>query len=1474
MVVVAMLALVLAFNSSVNAQSGPSGDYDIDNDGLIEISNLDQLDAVRHDLNGDGTPDLSTAEADYLRAFPGATSRLGCPADGCEGYELTRGLDFNDPGSYASGAVDRGWSEGEGGVGWLPIGTHFERYMSNLDGNGHVIANLFIGRHLDYAGLFGGIGSTGSVRRLGLVDADVRGGSRVGALAGGSDGVLSDCYATGSVSGTRRVGGLVGANGDDTGTIIDSYAASNVSGIGAVGGLAGGSWGTITGSHATGNVSGTNTVGGLAGWNTGPIGTSYATGNVYGTISVGGLVGNNNNGGIITASYAAGNVGSAEGGARIGGLVGENYGAIRASYANGNVLGGSRVGGLVGANFTSQPVVSTYAIGAVAGRGSIGGLLGYNSDTSVVIGSYAIGSVSGSSGVGGLVGRNDRSNGVSASYWDIETSGQAQGVGDGFTSGIEGKTTAELKAPTSYAGIYRDWNTDIDDADGDGYETTGTDDPWDFRMDDRYPALQVDFDADGEATWEEFGAQHVAVPPSEFEVPPQPMRPSEEESSPLSCTNGTVVQDPEENVGLVNDCKALLQGRDTLAGRAALNWSTDTPIARWQGVTVEGSPTRVVGLQLENIALSGRVPPRLGELSALRVLSFRVNDLTGGIPPELGHLSELRSLDLHGNTGLGGVIPPELGNLSKLERLDLDATGLTGNIPPAFGRLSSLETLDLGQNDLTGPIPPQLAGLSNLTFLSLGRNELSGAIPPELGDLASLEGLYLAGNRLTGNIPPQLGQLSTLRSLYLGENELTGQIPQALAKLSELDSLDLSDNQLTGEIPTWLSGLSRMDSLRLHGNRLSGTIPAGLGNLTRLTLLYLHENQLTGTIPPELGSLSRLGDFILGHNQLTGPIPEELSNLGRLEVLDFGHNGLTGVIPRRFGNLSSLQFLVLDNNRITGGIPAELGNLTELRYLRLNDNQLTGPIPPELAALSNIRELDVTGNDVTGCAPWFLAQQLILDFYREGQLNCFPPVAEGGTLSVEASRLVEDDGVIVAVGDAVNGTVFLDGPEIIYTHDGSETTTDSFTYVITDGASTATATAEITVTPVNDPPVAVGDRGTVEEGSTLHVEAPALLYNDSDAESDTLTITAVEDAVNGTVFLDGTEVIYTHDGSETTVGSFTYTVTDGMDTDTATVEITVLAINDPPTAVGDRGTVEEGYTLHIEAATLLSNDSDAEGDRLSIVAVGDARNGTASLDGTTIAYEHDGTETTADSFGYTVTDGADTSTATVEIRVVPVNDPPVATEDTGTVEEGGTLSIEAAMLLSNDSDAESDRLRIVEVGDALNGTVSLDGTTVTYEHDGTETTADSFGYTVTDGVDTDTTTMEIRVTPVNDPPVATGDTGTVDEGGTLSIEAAVLLSNDSDAESDRLRIVAVGDARNGTVSLDGMTITYEHDGTETTAGSFTYTVTDGEDTATAAVEITVVPVADTTALVWLIIAAGVVLASGGAVVVLRKRNRT
>ena len=178
---------------------------------------------------------------------------------------------------------------------------------------------------------------------------------------------------------------------------------------------------------------------------------------------------------------------------------------------------------------------------------------------------------------------------------------------------------------------------------------------------------------------------------------------------------------------------------------------------------------------------------------------------------------------------------------------------------------------------------------------------------------------------------------------------------------------------------------------------------------------------------------------------------------------------------------------------------------------------------------------------------------------------------------------------------------------------------------------------------------------------------PGLLYNDTDAENDPLIITAVGGAINGTVSPSGTAIAYTHDGSETSIGGFSYTVTDGTDTSSATVKISVTPVNDPPKAVSDRGTVKEGGTLYLEVPGLLYNDTDAENDPLIITAVGDAINGTVSLDGTAIAYIHDGSETTTGRFSYTVTDGADSDTTTVAITVVPVDEKPASADDTVTV---------------------------------------------------------------------------------------------------------------------------------------------------------------------------------------------------------------
>ena len=397
---------------------GVHGDYDADDDLLIDVSNLQQLDAIRYDPRGRGTP---TDQLRYEVAFPDAIAGMGCPLDwGCRGYELVASLNFDTNGNGLADAGDEYWNDG---AGWLPI----EGYRDFFYGAGHTISNLYINRDDDYVGLFGD--SSVSVSHLALVSLDVSGRDFVGGLAGRAGRIIFS-YATGSVSGKDTVGGLVGDGHD----IEDSCADVTVSGESNIGGMVGdGGYSHITSSYAVGDVSGDDGVGGLIGRGASTIVDSYATGGVTGQGStVGGLAGF---GRVITGSYATGDVTSQ--GSLVGGLVGSGGGIIRDSYATGDVSGsGKRVGGLVGA--VAWDIIDSYATGDVTSEdNSVGGLVGYHRVGRNISGSYATGDVSGKHYVGGLVGYHACcGRNISGSYATGDVSGHD------FVGGLVGTNTS------------------------------------------------------------------------------------------------------------------------------------------------------------------------------------------------------------------------------------------------------------------------------------------------------------------------------------------------------------------------------------------------------------------------------------------------------------------------------------------------------------------------------------------------------------------------------------------------------------------------------------------------------------------------------------------------------------------------------------------------------------------------------------------------------------------------------------------------------------------------------------------------------------------------------------------------------------------------------------------------------------------------------------------------------------------------
>ena len=428
---------------------------------------------------------------------------------------------------------------------------------------------------------------------------------------------------------------------------------------------------------------------------------------------------------------------------------------------------------------------------------------------------------------------------------------------------------------------------------------------------------------------------------------------------------------------------------------------------------------------------------------------------------------------------------------------------------------------------------------------------------------------------------------------------------------------------------------------------------------------------------------------------------------------------------------------------------------------------------------------------------------------------------EGGSISLTAASQGE------------RGSVTFD-PDGSVTYAPSPGTfgTDTFTYVVADeqgGEALGTVTID-----VNGVPVAHDDAASVDEDAS--VEIP-VLDNDSDPENYPLQVVVSTPPEHGTAeaTLDRT-VIYTPAAGFHGTDTFVYRVADNHATVAfATVTVTVNSINDPPVANADSWGVEEDTTPPIN---VLANDTDPDGDTLTIASVSQPAQGTVQINpDQTLTYAPPPNFTGDVSFTYTVSDGnGGTATAVVTVSVSPVNDPPVANADTATVAEDGTVNV---AVLTNDSDMDGDTLTVAAATQGAHGTVAVNpDKTVKYTPAANYNGADSFTYTISDGHGgTATASVAVSITTVNDAPVAVNDSRTVAAGSAVTIP---VLANDADVDGPNLSVSVVTQGAHGTVAINaGQTVTYTaslYIGSDT----FTYTVADGAGgTATATANITI-----------------------------------
>lgn len=414
------------------------------------------------------------------------------------------------------------------------------------------------------------------------------------------------------------------------------------------------------------------------------------------------------------------------------------------------------------------------------------------------------------------------------------------------------------------------------------------------------------------------------------------------------------------------------------------------------------------------------------------------------------------------------------------------------------------------------------------------------------------------------------------------------------------------------------------------------------------------------------------------------------------------------------------------------------------------------------------------------------------------------------------------------------GSVVLGTTGVTYTPKANWSGIDKFTYTVKD-PSGAPAAATVTVTVTNQLPDAVNDTANATAGQAKTIP---VLANDTDPENGVLKIQSVGTPSKGTATISGNNIIYTPAATATGNDSFTYTVIDDKNaTDTATVTVTINASNRAPTAVNDKSSTPVGKAVTID---VIVNDTDPEGNALTVTAVTTPTKGTAVISGNKVVYTPAAGKTGDDTFTYTISDG-NGNTATASITVT-INQAPVAVDDTINTTQNTPVTIK---VLENDTDPNStDVLRILGGTSPLNGSVSraINGKDLIYTPRTGFIGVDSFTYTVTDDKGNRSTakvTVTVGTPPsTNKAPTAVADTKTTTAGSPVTIN---VVTNDTDPDNDTLTLLGGTYPRNGYVYKSGNSAVYTPRAGFVGTDTFTYIITDGKghyDTGIVTVTVT------------------------------------
>ncbi|MEZ8411610.1 cadherin-like domain-containing protein, partial [Vibrio splendidus] len=406
------------------------------------------------------------------------------------------------------------------------------------------------------------------------------------------------------------------------------------------------------------------------------------------------------------------------------------------------------------------------------------------------------------------------------------------------------------------------------------------------------------------------------------------------------------------------------------------------------------------------------------------------------------------------------------------------------------------------------------------------------------------------------------------------------------------------------------------------------------------------------------------------------------------------------------------------------------------------------------------------------------------------------------------------------------------------------------TFDISDGQETISSAIDLTVRPINDAPVPEDKTFEIEEDGTLIFTDADLLTGATDIEGDNLTVEGVTYDGGDGILTDNGNGTYTFAPNENFNGdvNFGFDVSDGTDTVSANIDVSVTAVDDAPVSGDLAYSIDEDGSIRLSQEQLLSQASDVEGDDLTAsgLTVGGDATVTQNDDGSFTITPDENFNGDID-ISFDISDGTNTVQASADLTVNPVNDLPVPQDQQFSVEEDGTLIFTDADLLTGATDIEGDNLTVEGVTyDGGDGILTDNGNgTYTFAPNENFNGDVNFGFDVSDSTDTVSANIDVSVTAVDDAPVSGDLAYSIDEDGSIRLSQEQLLSQASDVEGDDLTASSLtvgGDAT--VVANDDGSFTITPDENFNGDIDISFDISDGTNTVQASADLTVNPVND------------------------------